>query len=32
MGYQYFIRNLEGTLYYLDTPVIEFIIKDRELI
>lgn len=31
MGYQYFIRNLDGTLYYLDTPVIEFIIKDREL-
>lgn len=32
MGYQYFIRDLEGTLYYSDTPVIEFVIKDRELI
>lgn len=31
MGYQYFIRDLEGTLYYSDTPVIEFVIKDREL-
>ena len=26
------IRNLKGILYYLDTPILDFEIRDRELI
>ena len=26
------INNLKGVLYYLDTPLLDFEIKDRELI
>lgn len=32
MEYQYYIKNLEGVLYYIDTPVVEFKIRKRELI
>ena len=32
MEREFFIRNLEGTLYYTDTPVFEFIIKDCKII
>ena len=32
MSREYFIRNLEGTLYYKDLPLFEFKIKNRELV
>lgn len=32
MEREYFIWNLEGTLYYKDMPLFEFKIKNRELV
>lgn len=32
MQREHFIRNLKGTMYYQDTPIVEFEIKNRELV
>jgi len=32
MGYQYYLRNLQGTLMYKDLRVCKFVIRDRELV
>lgn len=32
MEREYFIRNMEGTLYWRDMPLFEFVIRNRELV
>lgn len=32
MEREYFIKNLEGVMYYQDTPLFEFKIENRELV